>query len=95
MQNDSLLELSPMLRQILIENVLEEDPETFDINQQLTPEQAEKVIGFMKAMEYTQSKATRKQKRSKVRGQFSNHFRLIVNQKNNAKSDFDGKNSAE
>lgn len=75
-----------MLRQILIENVLEEDPETFDINSQLTHEQAEKVIGFLKAMEYTRSKAPRKIKRAKVSGQFSKSFKSILNKKNHEKS---------
>lgn len=91
MSHQTMLELSPMLRRILIENVLEEDPETFDVNAELTQEQAEKVIGFLKAMEYTQSKTPRKFKRKKVSGQHSKHFKQIVNQNNHAKSCSDRK----
>lgn len=79
---DSLGELSPFLREILIVNVLEKDLETFDSSAPMSSEDTEKVLGFLAAMEYQRKKSPRHLKRKRVNGQFSAQLKSIYRQTN-------------
>jgi hypothetical protein len=89
MKQPHILEsLSPVLKQIIIENILEKDLESFNMDDELTQEESEKVLGFLSAMELSRKRSSRRVKRMRVSGQFSNSvksfyrsFNLTKNQK--------------
>lgn len=77
----TLFDLSPMLREIIIRNVLEKDPESYDLHQELTKEETDKVSGFMRYLELQHKNAGREVRRKRVKGQFTHSLKETLRKK--------------
>ena len=73
-----------MLKEIVIRNVLEKDPGSFDVNRELTKEEVDKVAGFIYCLKL--QRKTEKEKKEEKELKPSSHIHLKKHDGKNERS---------